>query len=63
MDAPKCDRCPAAPAETWLHSEVGSDGLEPSARILTLCRHHSREHQLPLYDQGFRLVEVAPVPA
>jgi hypothetical protein len=63
MDAPTCDRCCAAPLDTWLHSDIGDDSLEPSARTLTLCRHHSRENQCKLYDQGFRLVEVAPVPA
>lgn len=58
-----CDKCGVAALETWMHSERGDDGHQPDGRILQFCHHHGRQHQLGLYLKGFRLVEVAPVPA
>lgn len=55
MSDTDCDRCPAHARETWMHEQTGG--------IVRLCRHHGREHELALYDQGFRMVEAERVPA
>jgi hypothetical protein len=55
MDAkstgPRCDKCGVAALETWQHQTTGQD--------LQFCAHHSRQFQLKLYDEGFRLRQAA----
>jgi hypothetical protein len=55
MDAkstgPRCDKCGVAALETWQHQNTGED--------LQFCAHHSREYQLNLYANGFRLKAAA----
>lgn len=51
----QCDaRCPARALETWMHDGTGD--------MLRFCRHHSRDFDVALYGQGFRLFEVERVP-
>ena len=62
---PRCElpSCPAAALETWQHLDRGDNGHDPSGCIVQFCRHHGREFGPSLFGKGFRLVEVAPVPA
>lgn len=45
-----CDRCCAQATEAW--------ATEGGAWLITLCRHHAREHEVALHVKGFRLIEV-----